>query len=284
MVSNLVTIEIPNLSSTDERQILIKQASAGGIAGLAAARRLIETFPDAALDAIKAGALATSDVNVRSTYIEVAATIPGDASLAFLKSHLAPGTPLALQITAAGILQARNQPDWEPVLIDAWRNMHTRIPATPETQNTVPQLIQFLAKSGSVLGIDALARSFQASVDTRVAIVQAFMPPEQSGGSASARDGRSPNLVMAVRGEMTRLPDGPAGAAIERLLTTALDDTETRAGYSRKVDELSYKDPRVCDIAAMVFAFRWPDQFQFRWSEDVAQRDVQIDAIRKALK
>jgi hypothetical protein len=284
VVSNLLTIDIPNLSSTEERDILVKQVSGGGTAGLAPARQLIKRFPEDASEAIKAGALATADLTLRNSYVELAATIPGDAPLPFLKSLLAPGTPLTSQISAASALLARNQPDWEPVLIDAWRNMHANIPATRETQNNVPRLIQLLAKSGSVVAIDALARSSQAAVDTRMAIVQVFLPPEMSNGSASARDGSGPNLVMAVRGEMPHLPDGPAGVAIERLLGTALADNAQRVGYSRTVNGVAFKDPRVSDIAAMVFASRWPDKFKFRWSENVAQRDAQIEAIRNALR
>jgi hypothetical protein len=83
---------------------------------------------------------------------------------------------------------------------------------------------------------------------------------------------------------MPHLPDGPAGVAIERLLGTALADNAQRVGYSRTVNGVAFKDPRVSDIAAMVFASRWPDKFQFRWSENVAQRDAQIEAIRNALR
>jgi hypothetical protein len=79
---------------------------------------------------------------------------------------------------------------------------------------------------------------------------------------------------------MPTLPGGPAGAAIEHLLRAALDDQGQRVGLKGTYDDVSYAGPRVCDMAAFVFARRWPQQFRFTWPAGLAERDAQIAVIR----
>ncbi len=76
------------------------------------------------------------------------------------------------------------------------------------------------------------------------------------------------------------LPGKRAAAAIERLLRAALDDKGQRVGLKGTYDDVSYSDPRVCDMAALVFSQRWPVKYQFHWSENITERDSQIEVIR----
>jgi hypothetical protein len=45
-------------------------------------------------------------------------------------------------------------------------------------------------------------------------------------------------------------------------------------------NEASYKDPRICDLAALVLTRRWPDKYQFHWAETAAECDPQIAKLR----
>jgi hypothetical protein len=278
IVSNFVTVDVPDAGAAEERRALIEQTSAGGIAGLRAAERLLERFPESALDAIKAGA--TRDVNLRGNYIELAGTVPGEPALAFLRSQLAPEAGLFIQIRAAEALRARNQTAWEPALTDAWRNIRANLRTTRERPDNIGRLMNFLAGSGSVAAIEALANTQDASVDTRLAVVQTFMPRAKSRDEGEALDGPDFNLVMVVGGTLPKLPGGAADTAIERLLAVALDDKEQRAGYRRTFDDVTWRDPRVCDVAALVLSLRWPERYPFRWTPDEAGRDAQIVSIR----
>ena len=60
VVSNFVTIEVLTRTADQERQTLIQQASSRGLARIGAAGRLVDKYPDAANDAVKAGLHVTS--------------------------------------------------------------------------------------------------------------------------------------------------------------------------------------------------------------------------------
>lgn len=86
---------------------------------------------------------------------------------------------------------------------------------------------------------------------------------------------------MHVDADIDKLPAGEAGAAIERLLVFALDDTKRRAGMKGNFDEADYEDPRVCDFAALVLSRRWPEKYRFHWAADPAECDAQISTLRE---
>ena len=89
LVSNAITIDIPDLSPAAETQMLIEQASVGGtMRGFMAARRLVEKHPKVALDAIQAAVRATPDAGTRSKYVHLAGELPGDAPVDFLGRNL----------------------------------------------------------------------------------------------------------------------------------------------------------------------------------------------------
>jgi hypothetical protein len=78
-------------------------------------------------------------------------------------------------------------------------------------------------------------------------------------------------------------PAGAVGAAIQDVLRHALDDRAPRPGQEGTFERVAIKDPRVCDLAAIVFATRWPERHTFRWSTNVEERDAQIANIRRGL-
>lgn len=259
-----------------EKQQLIEATSAGDEAGCAAARILVEKYPDAALDAIKSGLRATKHPGVRSQFVEVAGLLPGDTPVDFLKSQLAPASGLYAQLKAAEALFTRGQPDAVPAMIKAWQKVQPRLPANDgDAYSEVGRLITFLAKSGAAPAIEALAHPAKTvPVDVRLAIVRVFLPFPKNGGSSSGGPG------VNVDADIPNLPAGEAGFAIERLLIAALDDPERRSEMKGSYNEVSYEDPRVCDMAALVLSQRWPEKYQFQWAADSKERDTQIGRTR----
>ncbi|MEP6667534.1 MAG: hypothetical protein ABJF10_00190 [Chthoniobacter sp.] len=264
-----------------EKEVLIKAAATGDQAGCAAARKLVEKYPDAAIDAIEAGIRASTREGYRGEFVEVAGKLPGDMPLAFLKSKLAPSNGLYSQVHAAEALFKGGHPkEAVPAMIEAWRKIQPRL-STDEADayGEVGGLITFLATSGDAKAIEALGRDDQkAPVDVRLAVVQVFLPFPKNGGGFGL--GKTVHAPSSPNDYMAALPAGEAGAAIERLLISALDDAERRVGLEGIYNEFSYADPRVCDMAALVLAQRWPQKYQFQWVGTSTDWDVQIARLR----
>lgn len=258
-----------------EKQVLIDATASGGVAGCAAARKLVEKYPDAAINAIEAGFNATTLKGVRSEYVEAASDLPGNAPVAFLKSKLALDDGLYSQVAAAKALNARGEAEAVPAMIEAWRKVQPRLSTNEsDAYSEVGGLITFLAKSGNAAAIEALAHDLQkAPVDVRLAVVEVFRPFSNAGSSSTG-------IGVQVDADMTDLPTGEAGVAIERLLISALKDSNRRVGMQGTIDDASYKDPRVCDMAALVLSKRWPDKYHFHWSANATECDAQIAKLR----
>jgi hypothetical protein len=259
-----------------EKQVLIDATAPGGEPGLAPARKLVEKYPDAALKTIAAAVRATHEDGLRSEYIDAVGGLPGDATIAFLKSKLGPANGLYTQVAAAKALKVRGEPDAVPAMIEAWHAVLPRLPANEsDAYGQVGALITFLAASGSTAAIDALREEMpKTPVDVRLAVVQVFLP---FGNYSESGAGVSVNTDEA---DLPRIPGGKAGAAVESLLVSALDDKGRRVGMQGTYNDASYKDPRVCDMAALVLSKRWPDKYQFHWAANAADCDTQIAKLR----
>jgi hypothetical protein len=258
------------VSGTGEKQTLIKTASAGRGKGLEAARRLVEKYPDDALPAIEAALKATPEPGYRGEYVEVAGLLPGDKPLAFLRAQLTPDHDFYSQVYAARALFQRGQPEAVPAIIDAWRRIQPRLPYNgDETFSQAGYIISFLARSGDARAIDALAgEAKKAPVPVRYAVVEVFRNGSFNGGGIGPQ--------VSLYDHVDELPGGEAGAAIERLLATALEDKERFFGPGGNLDKVSFADPRICDMAAYVMARRWPGKYSFQWSANAAECDTQI--------
>lgn len=281
LISNAIVVDIPSASSVNERRLLVERAAAGDVEGLGAARRLVAAFPEAAVPALVRALETTSDEGLRATYVSLAGTLPGDLPIVFLTSQLAPEVSLLSQVTAADALLAHGRLDWAPPLIDVWHRVRRVEPqASPfHDLDATAQLIALFVRSGDIAAIDALAEDAGAPVDVRLAVVYTLLPPDTRSGVHGQANGAS--LALSAR-HVEALPTSEAGRAIDRLLVHALDDTASRVGLSITYGRTSYADPRVCDMAALVMATRWPERYHFTWPPSVADRDAQIAAIRAA--
>ncbi len=269
------------MQAKGEKKQLTEVTAAGGEGGSAAAYKLVEKYPDAAIGAIEKGFRVTPEDGVRCQYIQAAAKLPGEAPVAFLRSTLAKkGTGLYSQSYAAQALFTRSQPDVVPAMIDAWKAVQPRLLANEgDAYGQVGYVITFLAKSGHAEAIDALAHDFgKVPLDVRLAIVTVFLPWPKSSGMSSI------GPSVHVEADIPKLPAGEAGAAIERLLLAALADPTPRLNMQGHYDEIAIDDPRICDFAALVLSKRWPEKYPFQWSPNTADRDTQIGKLREPLK
>jgi hypothetical protein len=260
-----------------ERQVLVAATSAGGEDAAAAARVLVRKYPDAAPAALRAGMRATKSEVRRGEIVRAGAELTGKPAIAFFQASLKPGEGLFAQVQAAEALFALKQPQVVPAMIATWLELQPRLPGNldEDAYAEIGELIAFLARSGDVRAIKALAQTLpKAPVDVRLAIVQVFAPFPKNGDSVSGV-GR-----VYANGDMADLPGGAAGEAIEELLVNALEDEAWCFGPQGRINGVRYSNPRLCEMAALVLTQRWPDKYPFRWVAVRGERAQQIDKIR----
>jgi hypothetical protein len=73
-----------------------------------------------------------------------------------------------------------------------------------------------------------------------------------------------------------------AAQLAEDLLASGLDDTTVLEGRSASRPGLSFSDPRFCDAAAHILAFRWPKKYVFDIGANRKARDRQLSEVRNA--
>jgi len=295
LTSNAISVEVPDFPAL---AALMAEVPPGGPASSAAVHMIVEKYPQGGLDAIRAGLHAAEGEFGCVDLISLAAGLKTDEATEFLRAKLGPDTGIPSRVAAAKILFARGDSAAVPAIIQAWRSLQPRFvknerePAHADCNN-VPagqrhntgneatayneagMVIAFLAASGDVAAIEALGRNIEQSpVDVRWAVVRVFLPRGNGGGSGSGRS------VSRLDADIAELPGGAAGTAIERLLVAALDDTARRYDMRGSWNGITWEDPRISDMAALVLSTRWPAKYRFQWVADVRQCDLQIAAMR----
>jgi hypothetical protein len=298
LTSNAIAIDIPDMPAL---AALMAQIPPGGPASSAAVHLIVEKYPAAALDAITAGLRVAENEFACVDLISLVARVQTAASTDFLLAKLSPDTGIPSRVAAAKILLQRGQSEAVPAVIEAWRSIQPRflknerepahadcnhVPAGQRrftgneatAYNEAGMVIAFLAASGDVAAIEALGQDIErAPVDARLAVVRAFLPSGNGGGSWS---GRAISLTGLPVGGTPEQPAGAAGVAIERLLVASLDDTARRHDMKGSWNGITWEDPRIADMAALVLSTRWPAKYRFEWVADVRQCDLQIAAMR----
>ena len=269
-----------------EKQVLTDAAALGGQPGCTAARMLVEKYPDGAMPTIETGFRATSIDGVRRDYVKAAAQLPGDVPMPFLKSSLTLDNGPFTRMYAAEALNARGDPEAVTAMIEAWQKFQPTLASympdaagqdlTGTLYDKAGTMIAFLANSGNAAAIDALGHDLQKTpVGVRLAAVQVFLP---FGNMSLGATGLSVNTEFGDG--ITKLSAGSVGASVERLLVSELDDSGRRVGMQGDIGDASFKDPRVCDMAALVLSKRWPDNYHFHWTANAAECAAQIAKLR----
>ena len=127
-------------------------------------------------------------------------------------------------------------------------------------------LIVFLGTCGEPLAMQALADRFPAlPVGVKSKIVEIVTDTGVLRERVWRKETPLPPLVEALA---------------EQLVAGALDDEAVGYGMSSTGGDFSYREPRVCDFAAIALARRWPERYAFRWSATRVERDPQIARAR----
>ena len=169
------------------------------------------------------------------------------------------------RVAAATELFRRGEKDAVPAMIDEWRRWKpsTRTEFDDDKEEPDP-LVVFLGTCGDVPAMKALTGRF-ASLPPGVKFKVIEVATDTGVLHESARD------------EKTPLP-AEVEALGEDLAVAALNDRSARYGMSISRDDVTFRDPRVCDIALDALARRWPQRYAFKWSPTRIGRDTQTVA------
>ncbi|MBN2498187.1 MAG: hypothetical protein JXR96_26590 [Deltaproteobacteria bacterium] len=258
------------LRAGGERALLVKAAARGDAQSPSQASRLLRLYPDAALQAVRQGARRAEDAWVRTALVDIAAAVPGDAPIDFLREELDRGPELAARVAAARGLHSRSRPEAAAAMIREWRRVAKSGPG-------VEELIAFLAGCGRAEAVRALGEDLRdRPVGIRLAVVSAF---GESASFSSFSTGQGGGLQPA--GRAAGLPED-VRVEIEALLVAALDDETERVGMSGSWDGKSFSDPRICDVAGHVLSKVFAKRCDFDLSASILVRDRQRIACTNA--
>jgi len=239
-----------------EMQVLIDAVAGAGRDAPAQAELLVQKYPEVASEALIRGAQSTTNSWVRASLVDQIAKLPDAGALKFLKAELLGGPTLRTRVAAAYGLRQHKEGEAIPAMIREWEALRTK--KNDPDDNSEP-LIEFLAGCDSVDSVSALGRDLRTrSVDLKLKVVEAL--------------GRTNYWIFNRKAET---PSGPTLEAIEKVLVTALEDTEERVGMSGSRNGKRFSDPRICDMAACHLAEGWPQRYTFDISASEKTRDRQ---------
>jgi hypothetical protein len=266
------------LKKKGEKQLLIEATERGDGDSYSQGARLLKKYPDAALPALVAGAKAAKDGWARSSLVGLLGEVKGEGPLPFLLAELKDGPFAAGRLAAAEALHRRGRPEAVAAMIAEWQGKRPASPKGGEEGDGLQGVVGFLAGSGKVEAIEALARGLdERAVDLRLSVVSRFgegghLSVVTKGGGGMLNPGSRRDNAKAVRG------------AVEKVLLAALDDTEERTGMSGSWNGKSFSDPRICDIAGHVLNQLDPKLYPFDLEVPLAKRNRSVLALKNVLR
>ncbi|HZE99716.1 MAG TPA: hypothetical protein VE981_22105 [Planctomycetota bacterium] len=262
------------LQAKGEKQVLIEAAEKGD---LPQARRLLEKHPEDALAALTK-ALAAASGPRREPVIELIVRIRGRESGALLLAELKSGPHAGTRMTAARELIRWGDAEVPGLLIEEWKRSATAKRNRDEDffERPTQRIIAALAATHKPEPLRAMAADFaKRPLDDRMSVLSGISAgcdffslehAEEEGGN------RPPGVTAEDEAACARIA--------EDLLAAALDDVTVQEGRSASNPTVSFSDPRVCDAAAHILAFRWPKQYTFNIGANRKLRDRQIAEAR----
>ena len=238
--------------SKGEKQMLIEGTARGDKNSSRQAHRLVEKYPDEALQPIIEGTRNSEEGWDRANLVGWATRIPGTAATEFLETEMIGGSTLSTRLRAARGLTKREAGERAIVaMIGEWERIPISLSEADlsfREELAHRDLINFLASHGQAEAILALSNDFrERSVYLRATVINAIH---------RALANRSKDLPQ-MSADTTKLS--------ERLLINALDDDEIMPGNTN----------RVCDSAADALDSKWPDKYAFDINASQEIRDKQ---------
>lgn len=235
----------------NEKQFLIDATAAGTKDSYSEANRLLQRYPDAALEAIRQGVSRHNDNWTCARLVAIAGKLPGDEPLGFLREQLRAAHRSTRLVAAAGLI-AHGKEEGLLAVIKEWE---TARPSS-ESENDLTLMMDVLAACGRADGVLALGRDLKRwPVEIRYRIVEALSDWWPVGLTTSTLLGPA-GLGWAVQNNQS---SPVIRDAIDSILAAALEDQE-------EYPSLSYGntfEPRVCDCSAQVLASRWKQADSF---------------------
>ena len=284
------------LQTKGEKQLLIDAARAGGRLVTGQAALLIEKYPAAAAEPLIEGARCCEEDYTRSRFIQLFGQLDGEKVESFLYEQMGEKTFPQSRVEAARVLYDRGKLDviatilkaWEQLLID--RERRPLSPGGPGPRDVVTledmeygaqysyiddglrHISQFLIDSEVTEAIEVLGRDMQQlSIYQRTEIIGNI--GNKIGETIKRLD--EEELLHQEDLEHTALP------IMEKLLVSLLHDTEVQEGLSSYRYGKDYKNPRVCDTAALMLWHHFVDKYEFDIESPQSIRDKQIQKCIK---
>lgn len=248
-----------------EERVLIEAVEKADRNSPAQADLLAKRYPQSALGAIVRATGNTDQDWVRRSFIVIAGTLEGDTPVLFLREQMKGASLLSWRVAAAKALLPRERNESLQAMLGEWNSLSKE----STDRSGLSDLIELLASSDSPEIIQALSAKLSLhSIDTKIDLIRTFVPaidPTTSEQSTTSGEDK-PNQRASVEADRN----------IEELLVLALEDTEQRMGMSGGTRKRSYRNPRVCDMAAHALWSRWPKKYEFDISLPKSVRDRKL--------
>lgn len=249
------------LQKKGEKQLLIDATEKGDEASPWQAKRLIERYPDVALEAVIKGAVRAKEHWPRVEMVEIAAQIKGDEPIAFLTEEMNNGPFPGSRVAAAWGLHRKGRPEAVAAMIREWERMD----GDGDTK-----VIEFLIGCESLEAIRTIQKDLpEQNTGLRIDIIHIVDDEIRRIKQAMEENHKT------TQNEKLNI-NGPALLqALENLLVSCLTDTEEHEGSTGTWHGKHFCDPRVCDMAGHVLWLRWKDKYAFDLNSTLKERDLQ---------
>ncbi len=243
--------------------VLFKAVAVGDYTSIEQARALVRESPDKALSALRQGARAAKEKDVRSALVRIASGLNDPGVKTFMREEWHNAPWLHTQATAAAWFYRRHGDldalDWA---IKTWGALPKY--GTPYKDRDIQGeslLAHWLVNCGQVDAAKALAHEWERfPVDRRYMVMSAIV-----NSNSWPADHHHPAH-----------PD-----ALEDLLVQATLDRERQRGMSGVWDGASLASPRLADLAGIFLKMRWPEHYTFNAKASLEERDKQLATIRQ---
>jgi hypothetical protein len=237
-----------------ERRFLIEEVSRGGESVRELASVLVEKYPADAPAALKAGLKNAKDDWSHYGLVWVVGKADFEGSEAVLRQVIRENRFAMGTLTALAALRKRGAADALELAIALLDEEKTWQEGGWGDRMPADDLVEFLLESRDEKAARAiLARLEKLPLDLRVDVV----------------------LVLHRVLHGNERPGEAALAVSEEILVNLLEDSRRRTGMSGGLGELSFSDPRVCDLAAETLRGGWGGRYAFDYEGPLKVRDRQ---------
>jgi hypothetical protein len=263
---------------------IVEVVSRGDHSSQTCVRELLKKWPQRIGAAIE-GARHANNSWVRGRLVRAIGESKEPQALEFLLEEVKTGPFARGRIEAARALNDRKNPAGLKAIVKEWESSaqprEARDPNVPPSaadfdhSSTIQEgriaMATFLLESGDATAIDILGKDLASRPEEiKLATLEAIESGDRYSEEFPSRP--EPGSVMDRK--------------IEEILAELLRVTDRQVGLSggRSMPDgtsVSYSDPRICDMAALEMASRWPDRYHFNPSDPTQTRDRAIVGIEK---